>query len=82
MAEERSNRKLLLHVARATDSGKSAPFIASDNKDRIEDNWRSGKSSSEVNIAQENEDVQTRTVTIDRPLTNPFLLVYLYQSLD
>lgn len=30
--EDRSNRKLLLHVARATDSGKSAPFITTGNE--------------------------------------------------
>lgn len=50
--EERSKRKLLLHVARATDTGKSAPFIPSGNQDRTERDWRSGESSYKQSIAQ------------------------------
>jgi len=38
-------RRLLLHVPRATDSGKSASFIAASDKDRSNGNWQSGGSS-------------------------------------
>jgi len=41
-------KELLLDVARAADSGKSAPFVAVSNEDRADGNWRSGESSFPV----------------------------------
>ena len=63
--EERSGRKLLLEVAPATDSGKSAPFVSASNKDRAGENWRSGESSLPTpanTIAPEDESVKTKEI--------------------
>jgi hypothetical protein len=52
-SEERSNRKLLLHVARAADSGKSTPFITTGNEaGPMETGAR--ESSSNVSITDNN----------------------------
>ena len=48
--EDRGNRKLLLHVPRAADSGQSAPFPTTGNIDRASDSRQSGQSSSHSNI--------------------------------
>ena len=41
-------KELLLDVARAADSGKSAPFVTVSKEDRTVGNWRSGESSFTV----------------------------------
>jgi hypothetical protein len=56
--KEIEEEKLLLRVARATDTGKSAPFVTSGNQDRTEDNWRSGEIASKESIAAEKESVK------------------------
>ena len=60
--EERSNRKLLLHVPRAADSGQSAPFPPTGNIDRASDSRRSGQSSSHLNMIPSPTDGVNSTI--------------------
>ena len=57
--EEGLIRKLLLHVPRATDSGKSAPFTDTNNNNRVSADWRRDQSSTPDGMSGEGRKAQS-----------------------